>query len=101
MIKIKGIEYKFTITLRAMMLFERITKKPFGINDMTDEYIYLYCLLMANNSDLDMTFEDLIDAMDEDPTIFQQFQNELSIYSNKMKLMMDDNNSSEDNKKKV
>lgn len=81
MITIKGKEYKFKFTLRAMMIFEQITKRTFSINSITDEYLYLYCLLIANNPQESLTFDDLIDAMDEDITIMEQFKQALETHS--------------------
>lgn len=86
MITIKGKEYKLKFTVRAMMLFEQITKRVFSITTLTDEYLYLYCLIMANNKEADLTFEDLIDAMDEDITIMEKFKHEMELFSKKNSL---------------
>lgn len=92
MITINNKEYKFKFTLRAMMLFEQITQRTFAINNLTDEYLYIYCLVMANNPNADMTFEDLIDAMDNDPAILEKFKEELEIYTKKQSMYLDTEN---------
>ena len=88
MITINNTEYKFKFTLRAMMLFEQVAKKPFSINSMLDEYLYLYCMIMANNTNATLTFEDLIDAMDEDPSIMVKFKEALEAYNSKQNLYL-------------
>lgn len=81
--KIKGKEYNLKFTLRAMMIFEGVTQKPFQLNNITDEYIYLYCMIMANYPDANITFDDLIDAMDQDPSIMEEFKSLLESYVKK------------------
>lgn len=99
MITIKGKEYKFNFTLRAMMIFEQITKRGFSIKSMTDEYLYLYCLLIANNPNESITFDELIDAMDEDMSIMEQFKEALENHSKQNSLFS--NNEDGDVKKNL
>lgn len=68
---IKGKEYNFKNTIRAMFLFESITNKPFKIETMLDNYVYLYSILLANNDDI-LEWNDFIDALDEDFSIYNQ-----------------------------
>lgn len=88
MITINNKEYKFKFTLRAMMLFEQVTNRTFSIKSITDEYLYLYCMIMANNPNADLTFNDLIDAMDSDASIMATFKKELEAYNNKQNLYL-------------
>lgn len=71
---IKDKEYKLKYTLRALFIYEQITGKVFKLQTITDEYLFFYCVLAANNPDMNLTFDDLIDAIDEDPNIMIQFQ---------------------------
>ena len=71
---IKDKEYKLKYTLRALFIYEQITGKVFRLQTITDEYLFLYCVLAANNPDMNLTFDDLIDAIDEDVNIMIQFQ---------------------------
>ena len=63
---IKGQDYKLKYTLRALFIYEQITGKAFELKTITDEYLFFYCVLMANNPDSSLTFEELIEAIDED-----------------------------------
>lgn len=88
---INGEELKMKFTLRAMLIFEQVCGKTFALSNITDEYIYLYCMIMANNPDSKLTFNDLIDAMDEDPGILMQFKKLLEDYTSKQQLLNKEN----------
>lgn len=77
-IKINGKEYKFKNTLRSMFIFEQITNKPFRIETMLDNYIYLYSIILANNNDDLLKWDDFINALDEDLSIYNQLMEILS-----------------------
>ncbi len=99
--KIKNKEYKFKITLRAMMIFEQITGKPFNINGVLDEYIYFYSLLMANNNDFNYTFEEFIDILDESPNLIKDYKEALEDYGKKMNVFNKEESEDVDSKKKL
>lgn len=71
---INNIDYKLKYTLRALFIYEQITGKAFKMETITDEYIFFYCILLANNPDMNLTFEELIEAIDEDMNIILEFQ---------------------------
>lgn len=90
-------EYKLKYTLRALFIFEQATGKAFKMETLTDEYLFFYCVLAANNPDMDLTFESLIDAIDEDPNIMFEFQNFMKSELEKQNIFITNNT---DNKKK-
>lgn len=57
-------EYNLKYTIRALFLFERITKKPFTANNLEDQFIFFFCLILASNPDTELTFEEFIEAVD-------------------------------------
>lgn len=69
-IKIKDTVYQFKQTIRALFLWEQIAQRPFEIKTLLDNYLYFYCILLANNPDF-MLWDEFIDALDDDPEIFQ------------------------------
>lgn len=71
-------EYKLKYTFRALMLFEQITNKMFSIDTLTDELIFFYSLILANNPDNTPTYDEFIDAIDNDNSLMQQFHKFLS-----------------------
>lgn len=67
-------EYKLKYTNRSIMVFEAITGKAFMINTITDQYLFFYSVLIANNPDtFKMTFDEFIDELDNDNTALIEF----------------------------
>jgi hypothetical protein len=64
-IEIKNKEYELKYTIRAMFMFEQITEKPFAIQSLFDNYMFYYCMLLANNDDC-LSWEEFMDALDTD-----------------------------------
>ena len=69
-IEINGKEYNLKYTVRALFLWEQITKKSFKIETLLDNYVFFYCLILANNKDNTLEWDEFIDAMDNDETLF-------------------------------
>lgn len=70
-IKISNQDYKIKQTIRGLFLWEQITGRQFEIKTTLDNYLYFYCLLLANNPDF-MSWDDFIDCIDNDPQILIQ-----------------------------
>lgn len=88
---IKGQDYKLKYTLRALFIYEQITGKAFELRTITDEYLFFYCILAANNPDMGLTFDELIDAIDEDMGIMIEFQTFLKKELEKQRLFITNN----------
>ncbi len=71
-ITINNKDYKVKYTIRALFIFEQITKKPFEIRTTMDNYLFFYCMLLANNPDTPLEWDDFLDAMDNDSTLIMQ-----------------------------
>lgn len=97
-IQIKGTAYNIRYTIRAMFVFEQITGKVFRLENLTDYYLFYYSLLVANNPDLQMTFEDFINECDDEPALVIQLQDFLSKEMEKQSAFICD---TVDSKKKV
>lgn len=94
-ISIKNKEYKVKQTLRALFIFEQITGRPFEIKTMLDNYIFFYSVILANNPDNILDWDDFIDALDENPNLLNDFT-ELNQKQNKVDALF---NSEEGEKK--
>lgn len=70
-IQINDKEYKIKNTIRSLFIFEQITGKSFEIKTLLDNYVYFYSILLACNEDV-LTWDDFIEALDNDPTIIQR-----------------------------
>lgn len=88
---INNIDYKLKYTLRALFIYEQITGKAFKLETITDEYIFFYCILVANNPEMKLTFDELIEAIDEDMNIMLEFQDFLKREIEKQQLFITNN----------
>ncbi len=68
-IEINGKSYKVKQTIRGMFLWEQIAGRPFELKTTLDNYLYYYALILANNKDATLDWDEFIDAIDSDPTI--------------------------------
>lgn len=89
-ITINNKEYKIKYTIRAIFLYEAITKKPFEINTLTDSYVFFYSMLLANNPDNVIEWDEFIDALDSDPKLFEQLNAILTQQQNLDKMYNED-----------
>lgn len=71
-INIGGKDYKVKYTIRALFLFEQITKKPFKIETLLDNYIFFYCVILANNKEDILEWDTFIDALDSNKELYTQ-----------------------------
>lgn len=72
MIIIKGEEYNVKYTIRALFIFEQITNKPFKIETLLDNYIFLYSIILASNKDKVLDWNDFIDELDTNPKLYEE-----------------------------
>lgn len=77
-ITIKDTEYEVRNTIRAMFIFEKIANKPFKIETLLDWYIFYYSMLLANNADCTLLFDEFINECDNDPSLTMQIQDYLT-----------------------
>ena len=71
-ITINNIEYKVKYTIRALFIFEQITKRAFEIRTTLDNYLFFYCMILANNPDAPLDWDEFLDAMDNDISLITQ-----------------------------
>lgn len=89
-IKIKNKDYKVKYTIRALFIFEQITGKPFNIATLFDNYLFFYCLILANNPDDVLEWEDFIEAVDTDKELYSQLTKVVEDYQKQDNLYSDD-----------
>lgn len=71
-ITINKVKYKVKYTIRALFIFEQITGKAFEIKTLLDNYIFFYSLILANNPDNTILWDDFVDALDNDKKLISQ-----------------------------
>lgn len=74
-IKINGVDYKIKYTIRALFIFEQITGKAFKIENLLDNYIFFYSMILANNPDNTLDWDDFLNCIDDNPNLFQEMNN--------------------------
>lgn len=94
-ITINNKEYKLKYTIRALFIFEQITGKPFEIKTLLDNYIFFYSLLLANNPDNVLDWDEFLDALDSDATLMQQLTKVVEDYQKKDNIFNDDSGSTQ------
>lgn len=99
-IKIKKKNYNVKYSLRALFLYEQITGKSFELHTTMDTFIFYYCMVLANNPDMKLTFDEFIDAVDSDPTIAAKFTQILTHQSEKQKMLGNQEEEGEDGDEK-
>jgi hypothetical protein len=60
-------------SIRSLCVFERLAGQPFEVRTLTDTYLFFYSMLLANNPDCGITFEDFVSACDADRSLPEVF----------------------------
>lgn len=84
-IKIDGKDYKVKYTVRALFIFEQITGRNFELRSTLDNYTFFYSMILANNEDFP-TWDDFLDAVDNDPGMVKSLLNVIAEYGNNAKM---------------
>ena len=92
-------KYEVRYTIRAIFLFEQITKAPFEIKTITDSYVFFYCMILANNPDNVLEWDDYLNALDRDKTLFEKL-NKIMLQQQEQDKMFEDNEKEEDGEEK-
>lgn len=101
-IKIKGKNYNIKYTIRALFIFEQITGKPFKIETLLDNYLFFYSMILANNQDKSeiLSWDDFIDALDNDPNLFGKINNAVEQQQKQDKIFNQEEDNNTDPEKK-
>ena len=97
-IKDKKIELRYTV--RAMFIFEKLANKAFSPTTLTELYLFFYSVILANDSSVDLTFDEFIEICDNDFSLFEQFNNWLNKEFSKQNQFVDGENNDDESKKK-
>ena len=95
-VEINGKKYNFKYTIRALFVFESITGKSFEVKNLFDNYVFLYSILIANNPDNTLLFDDFINALDEEPKIYQQLNDILNEHNKMQEVLSGGEDEAED-----
>ena len=77
-VTIKEQEITLKYSMRSLFLYEQKSGESFSPRNLEQYCLYFYCVVMSSNRDLDLTFDDFIDFLDEDPSKITEFAEWLS-----------------------
>ena len=66
-------EINLRYSFRAMMIYEKITGTSFNPKGITEIMIYFYSTILASDKDISLTFEEFMNWVDENPTVFNEY----------------------------
>lgn len=66
-------EVELRHTMRALMMYENIKKESFVPKTIEDVMVFMWCTILASDRTVSLTFDKMIDMVDEDPTLFERF----------------------------
>lgn len=91
-ITINGEDYKIKYTIRALFLWEQITGTQFQIKTLLDNYLFFYCMILANNKDKEkiLGWDEFLDALDNDKDLIKQLTDIQIEEQKKNELLADD-----------
>lgn len=82
-------EFKLKYTIRALFIFEQISGKPFEVNTTLDNTLFFYSMLLANNPDTTLEWDEFIEALDNDSTLLLQLNKVLAESQKKNQLFLE------------
>lgn len=100
-LNIKDREVKLRYTMRSLILYENIQNKSFTPSTTTDVLVFMYCVIMGSAKDLDFTFDEFLDMIDEDQTLVIKFSEWLTKEINKQNTLSAEEKEEESDKKKL
>lgn len=78
-IKDKDISLKYGF--RALMCYEQINGETFAAHNISDIITFFYCIVMTSEKGINLSYDEFIDWLDENPqqlNIFSEWLNEIS-----------------------
>ena len=81
-LKIKDKEVELKYSIRSLIMFENMAEKSFTPETLTDMITFMYCVVLSSSKDYSLTFDDFIDAIDENPDAIKDFSQWLLSISN-------------------
>ena len=99
-ITIKEQTYKVKYSIRSLFIFEQLTGKTFTLESLLDQYIFFYSMILANNPECTLTFDQFIDECDENNIIVTELQKYITdVFTKQAQLVKAEDDSKKKKKK--
>lgn len=72
-VTVQGKELKVAYNLKGLFVYEEITGHPYSGGKLVDTYMLLYSMLLANNEEFSLSFDEFINECDTDMNIYRVF----------------------------
>ncbi len=73
-ISLSGKELDIKLSFRSLMTYEKLSGKNYTqIQSLEDTLIYMYSCIISSNRDINLTFDDFLDNVDECPEALNEF----------------------------
>lgn len=60
-------------TFRSLIAFESATGHAFNPTTITESIMYFYCVIIASDTTLEITYDEFMDWLDENPVKLNEF----------------------------
>lgn len=95
-IVIKEQEIELKYSFRSLMVYEQILGKTFEPKGLTEILTFMYCIIITSKKDLQFTYDEFLDLIDEKPGIIKDFSEWLTGAVQRNASMMSQNVKEED-----
>ena len=95
-VTINNREITLRYSFRALMLYEKIVGTSFNPKGLTEIMIYFYSTILASDKDINLTFEEFMNWVDENPTVFNDFSKWLTSTLTRNSIFNESDGSGED-----
>ena len=89
-ILINGKEYPIKYGIRSMLIQEQITQKPFSLDNMNEQLVFLYSCLLSADNELTLSYDEFLNEIDNDMSIIIRFGEYLAEQQKKEKNILKD-----------
>ena len=72
-INIKNKTITLKRTFRSLIAYESATGKAFNPKTVTESIMYFYCVIIASDMELELTYDEFMDWLDDNTTALQDF----------------------------
>lgn len=62
-------------TFRSLIAYENAMGKPFNPKTVSESIMFFYCVIIASDTNLELSYDDFLDWLDATPTHLQDFTN--------------------------
>lgn len=82
-VKISDRDIELKYSFRSLIIYENIQNKTFAPQTMTDVLVFFFCVIVGSDKDVQLSFDEFLDMIDEHPELVSEFSEWLTKEMNK------------------